>query len=100
MTQSETFKTVRVDLGARSYDILVGPGTLGELGTRLPVLLKQPRVFVLTDETVGALHRARLENVLAPSGINFNLEGCAGRRGHQEFLHVGRGARLAVGAWC
>ena len=70
MTQSNTQKTVRVALGARSYDILVGPGTMAELGPRLSSMLKRPRVFVLTDETVGGLHRARMEDALKPAGID------------------------------
>ena len=62
-------ETVSVDLGARSYDILVGHGALEELGPRLAPMLKQKRVFVLTDEHVAAAHRARVEAVLSASGI-------------------------------
>jgi 3-dehydroquinate synthase len=62
-------ETVSVDLGARSYDILVGHGALAELGPRLLPMLKQKRVFVLTDEHVEAAHRARVEAVLSASGI-------------------------------
>ncbi|KCZ91716.1 3-dehydroquinate synthase [Hyphomonas johnsonii] len=62
-------ETVRVDLGVRSYDILVGHGALGDLGARLAPLLKRPRVFVLTDENVSRLHMGALEHALAPAGI-------------------------------
>ena len=34
-------ETVSVDLGARSYDILVGHGALDQLGPRLAAMLKQ-----------------------------------------------------------
>ena len=61
---------VPVDLGARSYDILVGHGALSELGARLTPMLKQKRVFVLTDTNVEAAHRARVEAVLKASGIS------------------------------
>lgn len=63
-------ETVTVDLGDRSYDILVGHGALSELGTRLAAMLKRPRVFVLTDETVERLHRHRLDEALRPAGIS------------------------------
>ena len=43
-------ETVSVDLGARSYDILVGHGALDQLGPRLAAMLKQKRVFVLTPQ--------------------------------------------------
>ncbi|WP_291078707.1 3-dehydroquinate synthase [Hyphomonas sp.] len=62
-------ETVIVDLGDRSYDILVGHGALDQLGSRLSGMLKQPRVFVLTDETVERLHRHRLDEALGPSGV-------------------------------
>ncbi|MCO7237475.1 3-dehydroquinate synthase, partial [Cobetia sp. Dlab-2-U] len=62
-------ETVIVDLGDRSYDILVGHGALAQLGSRLSGMLKQPRVFVLTDETVERLHRHRLDEALGPSGV-------------------------------
>ncbi len=63
-------ETVTVDLAARSYDILVGHGALDQLGERLTAMLRQPRVFVLTDETVERLHRHRLDEALRPAGIS------------------------------
>lgn len=67
---SSTIRSVRVDLGPRSYDILAGAGALSALGERLSALLKRPRVFVLSDETVSGLHLAKLEAALKPSGIS------------------------------
>lgn len=64
---------VRVELGARSYDILVGHGALSELGVRLVPLLKRKRVFVLTDETVARLHMDALKSALRPSGIETEI---------------------------
>lgn len=62
-------ETVRVNLGPRSYDIVVGHGALSELGPRLVPMLKQKRAFVLTDEHVEAAHRTRVETALNVSGI-------------------------------
>ena len=67
---SSTIRSVRVNLGTRSYDILAGPGALGELGGRLSLQLKRPRVFVLSDETVARLHMERLKAALKTSGID------------------------------
>ena len=64
---------VRVSLGARSYDIVVGHGALSMLGARLTPILKQPRVFVLTDETVSNLHIGALEAALKPVGIRMHV---------------------------
>ncbi len=72
MTTTASIETVRVDLGARAYDILVGHGALTELGPRLALLVKRPRAFVLTDETVMRHHKARLETAVAGAGIKLD----------------------------
>lgn len=72
MTPSPPFETVRVALGARGYDILVGHGALAALGERLSGLVKRPRAYVLTDETVMRLHKARLEEAVAKAGIKLD----------------------------
>jgi 3-dehydroquinate synthase len=72
MTHARTLETVRVELGARAYDILVGHGALSELGARLSALVKRPRAYVLTDETVMHHHKARLEGAVAKAGITLN----------------------------
>ena len=56
--------TVRVDLGARSYDVRVGRGLLARAGAEIAPFLKRPRLTVVTDETVGALHLAALREGL------------------------------------
>ena len=61
--------TVRVELGARAYDILVGPHLLAEAGSHIRPLLRQPRVIVVTDETVAVLHLDALEASLAAAGV-------------------------------
>ncbi len=47
---------VRVELGARAYDVRIGAGLLAEAGAEMAPLLRRPRVAVITDETVGRLH--------------------------------------------
>ncbi|MCV2869955.1 3-dehydroquinate synthase [Defluviimonas sp. WL0002] len=51
-----TIDTVRVDLGARAYDVRIGPGLLSRAGQEIAPLLKRRRVAVLTDETVAGRH--------------------------------------------
>ncbi len=63
-------KTVTVGLGERSYDIHIGHGLLNRLGALLTPLVKRPRIFVLTDETVAGLHLKALETGLQGSGIS------------------------------
>ncbi len=60
---------LRVELGERAYDILIGPGLLAEAGGHIAPLLRRKRVAVLTDETVAALHLEALKDGLASAGI-------------------------------
>lgn len=62
-------QTVRVDLGERSYDVVVGPGLLAEAGARIAPLLSRPRVAVLTDENVAGLHLEALREGLSEGGV-------------------------------
>jgi 3-dehydroquinate synthase len=59
---------VRVELGARSYDIVVGAGVLAEAGSHLKTLGVK-RAVVVTDETVAALHLPALTGSLARAGV-------------------------------
>ncbi|KAA2317475.1 3-dehydroquinate synthase [Pseudooceanicola sediminis] len=61
---------LRVELGERGYEILIGPGLLAEAGAHIAPLLRRPRVAVLTDETVAALHLETLRAGLAEAGID------------------------------
>jgi 3-dehydroquinate synthase len=61
--------TVRVELGARSYDVRIGAGLIDRAGEALAPLLARPRVAILTDETVAALHLGRLRAGLERAGI-------------------------------
>jgi 3-dehydroquinate synthase len=62
-------ETVRVALGERSYDIVVGAGILAELGQRALRWARRKRLIVVSDETVATLHGAAIERALAAAGI-------------------------------
>ncbi len=62
-------QTVHVELGERSYDVIVGPGLIKETGERILPLLRRPKVAVVTDETVARLHLDALRAGLANAGI-------------------------------
>ncbi|MEC7291411.1 MAG: 3-dehydroquinate synthase, partial [Pseudomonadota bacterium] len=57
--------TVRVELGDRSYDILIGDDLLARAGALVRPFAAQSRVFVISDETVWRLHGDRLTAGLA-----------------------------------
>ena len=62
-------QTLRVDLGERSYDIVVGSGLIDRAGAHLARLAGPRPLLVVTDETVAALHLGRLEASLDAVGL-------------------------------
>ena len=62
-------RRVVVGLGARAYDVEIGPGLLDQAGRRIAPLLRRRRTAVVSDETVWALHGERLTAALAAEGI-------------------------------
>ena len=58
-----------VDLGTRSYDILIGRGLIAEAGRLIQPVLKQKRVVVVTDTNVARHHLESLERALRGAGI-------------------------------
>ena len=63
-------EVVRVELGARSYEIHVGRGLLERGAALAAPLLAERRVFVVTDDVVADLHAARLEAGFAAAGVD------------------------------
>jgi 3-dehydroquinate synthase len=62
-------ETIHVDLAGRAYDVVIGPGLLGQAGERIMPFLTRPRVVIVTEENVAALHLDALKSGLAASGI-------------------------------
>ncbi|WP_343565421.1 3-dehydroquinate synthase [Kiloniella sp. b19] len=66
---SGTPRSLRVELGERSYDILIGKGLIEQSGTLIKPFLNQDRVFVVTDENVASLHLDALRKSLEAQGL-------------------------------
>jgi len=103
-------QTVRVALGDRSYDVLIGSGLIEEAGEQLRALGVTGRVAIVTDDSVGPLYGARLERSLRMAGfeptrievpageVSKNLE--EARHLYEAFLDAGldrHGAVVALG---
>ncbi len=61
--------TIPLELDARSYDIIIEPGLISHIGEKLSLFLKNPRVFVVSEDTVMGYHGGALKQALAESGI-------------------------------
>ncbi|MFQ5622247.1 MAG: 3-dehydroquinate synthase [Paracoccaceae bacterium] len=64
-----TAEKLRVELGERSYEIVIGPGIVRSAGEYLGEFLARPHVAIITDETVAGLHLETLETALRAGGI-------------------------------
>ena len=62
--------TVPVNLGARSYDVRIGAGLLGDAGAQIAPLLRRKRAAVVYDARLEVLHLPRLMASLASAGIH------------------------------
>ena len=63
-------ETVHVELGERSYDVVIGPDLLARSGERIAPLLRRPKVAVVTETRVAALHLENLRSGLASGGVD------------------------------
>ncbi len=64
---------LRVDLGKRSYDIIIGAGALDLVGQKLSALGLGRRVTVVSNAVVRPLYGERVETLLAQSGFTVRV---------------------------
>jgi 3-dehydroquinate synthase len=83
-------ETLTVDLGARAYDIRIGPGLIARAGAEIAPLLARPRVAVVTDETVAALHLDSLREGLAGAGVKMDAIILPAGEATKSFTHYER----------
>jgi len=68
-TDTAYLRTVSVDLGDRSYDILIGPGLVAEAGRHVARVAPGSRVLVVSDEAVADRHLDALRAGLSDGGV-------------------------------
>lgn len=90
-TDGTTTERLGVDLGERSYDILIGNGLLADAGRLIAPVLRAPRVAVITDQNVvDAGHLATLETALAAADIAFRTIILEPGEQTKDFAHLER----------
>ena len=60
---------LRVELGDRGYEIVVGPRLIENAGLEIQPLLRRRQVVIVSDETVARHCLAQLHNSLSEAGI-------------------------------
>ena len=65
MTGAADLRTLTVELGDRSYPIIIGPGAIGDSANFTP-WIRSRQLLIVTNETVAPLYLARLTQTLEP----------------------------------
>lgn len=76
-------ETLRMALGARSYDIVVGRDLIAQAGQWIRPLLPAPRAIIITDATVGKLYAGTLEAALPE--VNLSIVTVPAGEGSKSF---------------
>lgn len=85
----EAASSIRVELGARSYDILIGRDLLGEAGPRIKELRPGAKCSVVTDENVARYHLEPLMTSLAEAGVEAQSLTLPAGEGTKSFAQLG-----------
>ncbi len=85
---SRSFDTVKVALGERSYDIVIGSGASADIGTHLRPILRRPRLTIVTDETVYRLHGETLNAALDAAKIDHREIVLPPGEGTKDWTHL------------
>jgi 3-dehydroquinate synthase len=64
-----TMRSVTVPLGARSYEIVIGPGLIAHAGMAIQALAPGAKCAIVTDSCVAPIHLAALQASLARANI-------------------------------
>ncbi len=73
MSPSNKQQTVKVVLGRRSHDIVIGPGSLHRIGQHLQSLGLSGKVGVVTNPTLARLYGASLKKAIVKAGFTCHM---------------------------
>jgi len=95
----EAVERLRVELGDRSYDILVGSQLIERAGEEMLPLLRRRQAVVVTDEIVAGHYLAALRDSLSEAGIAHHAVLLPPGEETKDLAHFGRLADdiLAIG---
>ena len=85
-----THDSLKLELGDRSYNILIGTGLITNAGDLISPVLKQPRVVIITDENVAPLYLPTLQRSLSAACISHTEIILQAGEQTKSFLHLKR----------
>lgn len=65
-------EVLRVELGERGYNILIGKSLIKEAGSHIVKVLPAKKVFIVTDDNIAKIYLDQLEKSLDDSGIKYS----------------------------
>jgi len=90
--------SVAVGLGARAYDILIGPGLLGQAGELILRRFGRRKLVVITDRNVDTHHGAALQQSLDASGLTVSKIALPPGEATKSFASLDQVVDFALGA--
>ena len=95
----ETIERLRVELGDRGYDILVGPQLIEGAGREMLPLMRRRHAVIVSDETVAGHYLAALRDSLSEAGIAHHAVLLPPGEETKDLAHFGKLAEdiLAIG---
>jgi 3-dehydroquinate synthase len=85
-----TTEKLRVELGDRGYEILVGPQLIQGAGSEISPLLRRRQVVIVSDETVAGHYLAPLRDSLSEAGISHHAVLLPPGEATKDLSHYGR----------
>src|SRR5215208_4798209 len=90
MSKTSPVERLRVELGERGYDILVGPGLIERAGAEILPLMRRRQAVVVTDEHVARHHLPPLRHSLDAHGIATHAIVLPPGEATKDLAHFGR----------
>jgi shikimate kinase / 3-dehydroquinate synthase len=88
---------VDVELGARSYAILIGEGLIAETGNHIRRIAPRAACAIVTDENVAKLHLPALEHALDEALVRHSRVVVAPGEGSKSFAEYARVCNALIG---
>jgi len=85
-----SIEQLRVELGERAYDILIGRGLIGDAGAHIMPLMRRKQAVVVTDEIVAQALVEPLQQSLDAAGIAHHTIVLPPGEGTKDLAHFGR----------
>jgi 3-dehydroquinate synthase len=88
---------LRVDLGERAYDILIGPRLIERAGAEIAPLLRRRQAIIISDENVAGHYLTALQDSLSAAAISHHAVVLPSGEQTKDLEHFGRLAQEILG---